>query len=143
MIFQLWNFGDSVCNEILEITEYFCYFGNNTSWQHSSPVWNHRTVTRTGIRCKKIPCYMRDSACKWLMVKNVKIFRIHAKHFLIFPRERNCRILIGLCNYVFMNHPIMFVERHNKRKLVPASFSYFFVLTVVTLIISLHYKETN
>ena len=35
---------------------------------------NHRTAIRTGITCKKIPCYMRDPACRWLVVKNVTIF---------------------------------------------------------------------
>ena len=29
--------GDSACTEILEITEYLCYFENNTSLQYSSP----------------------------------------------------------------------------------------------------------
>ena len=24
---------------------------------------DHKTIIRTGITCKKIPCYMRDSAC--------------------------------------------------------------------------------
>ena len=56
------------------------------------------------------------------------MFRSYAKHFWIFPRERNCRILIGSWKYVFMNHPIMFLERHNKTKSVPASFSYFLEL---------------
>ena len=49
------------------------------------------------LLCKKIPCYMRDSACRWLIVENAKIFRSYVKHFWIFPREINCRILIGLC----------------------------------------------
>ena len=35
---------------------------------------NHGTIIRTGIKCKKIPFYMRDSACRWLIVKNIKIF---------------------------------------------------------------------
>ena len=46
----------------------------------------HGTIKRTEITCKKIHCYMHDSTCRWLIVK----------HFLIFPRERNCKILIGL-----------------------------------------------
>ena len=49
------------------------------------------------ITCKKIPCYIHDSACRWLIVKNAKIPRSYVKHFRIFPRERNCRILVGLC----------------------------------------------
>ena len=71
---------------------------------------------------------MRDSACRWLILENVKIFQSYVKHFLIFPRERICRILIGLYEKVFMNHPIMFLDQDNKTKLVPACFSYFFEL---------------
>ena len=67
---------------------------------------------------------MHDSACRWLIAKNAKIFRNYVKYFRVFPRERNCRILIGLCKEVFLNHPIMFLDRDNKMKLVPASFSY-------------------
>ena len=29
---------------------------------------------RPGITCKKIPCYMCDSACRWFIVKKAKIF---------------------------------------------------------------------
>ena len=29
----------------------------------------HGTIIRTGIACKKIPCYMRDTACSWLISK--------------------------------------------------------------------------
>ena len=52
-----------------------------------------------------------------------------------------------------MNHPIMLLDRDNKKKLVPASFernSYerkidfsLKCVIVITVIISLHYKETN
>ena len=31
-------------------------------------------IIRTGITCKKIPCYMRDSACRWFNAKKAKIF---------------------------------------------------------------------
>ena len=45
-----------------------------------------------------------------------------------------------------MNHPIMFLDEDNRTKLVPASrkinFSVKSVI-VITVIISLHYKETN
>ena len=41
----------------------------------------HGTIIRTGITCKKIPCYMRDSACRWFIVENAKIFRSYVKHF--------------------------------------------------------------
>ena len=31
-----------------------------------------------------------------LLLKMLKYFKSYVKHFWIFPRERNCRILIGL-----------------------------------------------
>ena len=83
----------------------------------------HENIIGTGIICKKIPCYMGDSAFRWFIFQNGKIFRSYVKYFWIFPRERNCRILICLCKEVFMKHPIMFLDRDNKGKLVPAYFS--------------------
>ena len=44
----------------------------------------------------EIPCYMRESACRWFIVKKVKIFWSYVKHFLILAGMRKCRILIGL-----------------------------------------------
>ena len=44
-------------------------------------MFKHRTIIRTGITCKKIPCYMRDSACRWFIVENTKIFQSYVKHF--------------------------------------------------------------
>ena len=41
----------------------------------SDPGVYHGTIIRTGITCKKIPCYMRNSACRWFIVKKAKIFR--------------------------------------------------------------------
>ena len=29
----------------------------------------HRTTVRTGMKCKKIPFYVRHSACRWRTVK--------------------------------------------------------------------------
>ena len=34
----------------------------------------HGKIMRTGIACKKIPCYMRKSACRSFIVKQGKIF---------------------------------------------------------------------
>ena len=42
--------------------------------------FHHETIIQTIITCKKIPCYMRDSACRWLIVENAKIFRSHVEH---------------------------------------------------------------
>ena len=50
----------------------------------------HRVIIQTGITFKEISCFMRDSACGRLIIENVE-------QFLIFPRERDHRILIGLC----------------------------------------------
>ena len=57
---------------------------------------NSFILTALFITCKEIPCYMRESTCKWLIVKNIKISQSYDKHFWIFPRRRKCRILIGL-----------------------------------------------
>ena len=56
----------------------------------------HETIIRTGKTCNKISCCMRDPVCRWLIVKIANTFRSYVKNFLIFPRERNCRILIAL-----------------------------------------------
>ena len=36
----------------------------------------HGTIIPTGITCKKIPCYMRDSARRWLLLKILKYFEV-------------------------------------------------------------------
>ena len=66
---------------------------------------------------------MRDLAWDDLLLKMLKYFEVW-----IFPREKRCRILIGLCKQVSINHPIMFLDRKNKTKLAAASFSYFLEL---------------
>ena len=43
--------------------------------------YRHGTITRTGITCKKMPCYMRDSACRWFIVEKAKLFQSYVKHF--------------------------------------------------------------
>ena len=57
---------------------------------------NHGTIIRTGITGKKIPCYMRDSAYRWFIVKKAKIFWSYVKHSWILAGVTKCRILIGL-----------------------------------------------
>ena len=42
---------------------------------------DHGTIIRTGLTCKKISSYMHDSAYRWLIVENFKIFRSYVKHF--------------------------------------------------------------
>ena len=46
----------------------------------------HGTIIRTKITCKKIPCYMHDSAFGWFIVKKAKIFWSYAKHFFEFSQ---------------------------------------------------------
>ena len=61
----------------------------------------HGTIIRTGITCKKIPCHVHDSACRWFIVKKAKIFWSYVKHFWVPTCVRKCRILTGLCNNLF------------------------------------------
>ena len=90
---------------------------------------------------------MHDSDCRFLIAKNAKIFWSYVKHVWVFLCEKNYRILIVLYKEVFIEH--------QGYKLVPASFSEFLErlweenkswlkkFIVITLIIFLHYKETN
>ena len=34
----------------------------------------HGTLIRTGKTCKKIPCYVFNSACRWFIVAKAKLF---------------------------------------------------------------------
>ena len=85
----------------------------------------HGTIIRTEITYKKMSCYMRDSACLWFIVKKAKVFWSYVKYFWILMGVKKSRILIGLCKSAFLNCPTIFVDWHNKTKLVPASFSCF------------------
>ena len=84
--------------------------------------YKYGTVIRTGITYKKIPCYMRGSACRWFNIKKAKILRSYVKHFWIFAGVRKCRSLTGLCKWAFLNCPTIFLASHNKTKLVPVFF---------------------
>ena len=33
-----------------------------------------KTIILTEIPCQKVPCYMRESSCRWHIVRNAKIF---------------------------------------------------------------------
>ena len=89
---------------------------------------NHGTIIQTGISCKRGFCYICNSAYRWLIVKNAEIFQSYVKDFWILPSEKNCRILTVSWKWVIINHPIMLLDRYNKTKLVPSSFSYFLEL---------------
>ena len=82
----------------------------------------HGTIIWTGIACKKIPYYMPGSACRWFIVKKAKMFRSYIKYFWILACVSKCRNWIGQCKQVFLNCPTIFLDWHNKAKLVPASF---------------------
>ena len=64
-------------------------------WRYENNSSNHGTIIRTVTICKKIPCYIRDSACKCFIVKKAKLFWGHVKHILIYEGVRKCRILTG------------------------------------------------
>ena len=113
-------------NEISKNT-YFEEYLRTTAFENDEIIFHshHGTIIRTGITYKKIRCYMRDSACRCFIVKKGQIFEAMLKIFLILAGVRNCIILIGLCNEAFLNCPTIFLDWHNKTKLVQASFSFF------------------
>ena len=48
----------------------------------------HGIIIRTGITWKKISCYMRDSACRWFIVKKPEIFQSYVVMLNIFEFSR-------------------------------------------------------
>ena len=63
------------------IQDYFLNRKQRAKIGSSYNTWEHETIIRTGITCKKTPCYMCDSACRWFIVKKVEVFRSYVKHF--------------------------------------------------------------
>ena len=86
-IHQKYDKIDTVSNLVKELTLHSKCDGimNGRIQRYSSqrflPSKNDRTIIRTGKTCKKIPCYMRDSASRWLIVENAKIFCSYVKYF--------------------------------------------------------------
>ena len=80
---------------------------------------DHGTIIRTGIIYKKIHCYMRDSASGGLLLKMLTHFEVMLNIFE-FPHVKEI-----VESIVSRFHPIMFLDRDIKTKLVPGSFSYF------------------
>ena len=90
----------------------------------------YETIIQTGITCKKIPFYMRDSTCRWRIVKSTKKFWSYVKNFLILGLVRNCRILIVLCKKVFIYRPIIFLDNTKQTEVIAR---FFFLLCKSTL----------
>ena len=75
----------------IKVSCYLHYSFKYLSWPslplvHS--VYHGTTIMRTGITCKKIPCFI---------IKKAKVFWSYVKHFWILASVRKCRILISLC----------------------------------------------
>ena len=51
-------------------------------------ILNHGVIIQTRITCKRIPYYMYESACRWRIAENVKIFVGYVKNFCNLPRVR-------------------------------------------------------
>ena len=62
---QLETNEENVSKKMASLKSYYCQLRSQ---------YKHGTIIRTGITCKKIPCYMPDSACRWFIIKKVKIF---------------------------------------------------------------------
>ena len=93
---------------ILQTKVHFTLFYSNESL--INPFCRHGTIIRTGITCKKSYCYMRDSSCRWFIVRKAKIFWSYVKHFWILAVVRKCKILISLCKQGFLNCPTIFLD---------------------------------
>ena len=54
-------------------------------------MFTQETIIRTGTLGKKISCYVGDSACRWLIIKNVKMFYVkyESSSHVSRPRQLN------------------------------------------------------
>ena len=62
----------------------------------------YETIIQTGITCKKIPFYMRDSTCRWRIVKSTKKFWSYVKNFWLFYAKR----FLYIVQSYFLTHKI-------------------------------------
>ena len=62
-------------------------------------ILNHGSIIRTGITSNKIFCYMRDSVCRWFIVKKHKIYWSYVKHFWILAVWENVVSWLVYANY--------------------------------------------
>ena len=113
--FSCWG-KDKIKRQKYRILNFGFRFIKNTKWYFGYTDW---------IACKKIPCYMCDSAWRCFIVKKVKIFWSYVKHFWIIADKRKGSILIALWKQAFLNCPSIFLNWHNKMKLLLASFPWF------------------
>ena len=80
----------------------------------------HGTILQTGITWKKIPCYIRNSA----FLRKLKYFEVILKIFEFSQVWENVKYWLVYANKLFwITQP--YLDRHNKTKLVLASFSCF------------------
>ena len=88
-LFELWSFGKCVFLDVSELfqpsvhafkrTKLFVCLTSEINLMPKEQVINdfkgfyHGTIIPAGIVCKKIPCYIYDSTCRWLIVKKAKM----------------------------------------------------------------------
>ena len=64
----------------------------------------HGAIIRRGITCKKIPSYMRDSACRWfrgLLLKKLKYFEVMLNIFEFLRVWENVESWLVFANKLF------------------------------------------
>ena len=60
-------------SKIISLVDFAFVFCTLLNYRKSA---NYKTDPRTRITCKKIRCYMLNSACRWLIVENAKYFEV-------------------------------------------------------------------
>ena len=72
------------------------------------PLLFYGTIMQTGTTCKKISCYMCDSACRWRIAENTKSY---VKHFWNLPRVRNTKSrLVNASNFSSISQSYFLTE---------------------------------
>ena len=72
---------------------------------------SHGTIIQTGITCKKFLCYMRDSACRWFIVKKAVLFWNYVNYFEALGVWQNVESWLVYANkLVWIAQPYLLTE---------------------------------
>ena len=114
----------SVSKLQLQAISVLLLFNSYSQYKSLVAPWNY---IRTDITCKKIPCYMRDSDCRWFIVeKKLKYFDVMLNIFEFLWALTNIKSWFIYENKFFwFAQPYFLTEIIKQSKLVPASFSCF------------------
>ena len=115
---------------------------------------SHGPVIRTRIKWKKIPCYMRYSAWRWLIVKKLKYFKFILNIFefyQLYEIVESWLVYANKFSWIAQLHFSTGIIKRSQCQLLFLAFKIFYekikfslkIVTVLNIKISLHRIETS